>query len=279
VLENTFCHIPGVGPKTERRLWDCGVHSWQAALEPDRLPLSSRRARCVARVARESIARLQAGDSLFFYERMPSGEHWRLFPEFRHSVAYIDIETTGMGWPGDYITAISLYDGGSLRWYVHGENLDEFPEDIEGYRLLVTYNGKAFDLPFLRRYFRISMDQAHIDLRYLLASLGYRGGLKGCERQLGLDRGALDGVDGYFAVLLWHDYAENGNERALDTLLAYNMRDVVHLETLMVAAYNMKLRATPFARKRSLSVPAVPDIPFKADPDTIARIRRENAWL
>ena len=46
-----------------------------------------------------------------------------------------------------------------------------------------------------------------------MSSLGYRGGLKGCEKCLGLDRAELDGVDGYFAVLLWNEYRKSGNTK------------------------------------------------------------------
>jgi uncharacterized protein YprB with RNaseH-like and TPR domain len=51
------------------------------------------------------------------------------------------------------------------------------------------YNGKTFDVPFIEKYFGIRMNHAHIDLRYVLKSLGYAGGLKRCEKALGLDRG------------------------------------------------------------------------------------------
>jgi uncharacterized protein YprB with RNaseH-like and TPR domain len=50
-------------------------------------------------------------------------------------------------------------------------------------------------------------------------SLGFKGGLKGCERQLGLDRGDLKDIDGFFAVLLWGEYQRTGDQKALDTLL------------------------------------------------------------
>jgi len=45
------------------------------------------------------------------------------------------------------------------------------------------------------------MRQVHIDLRYIMNYLGYKGGLKKCELQLGIDRGLLKEVDGYCAVL------------------------------------------------------------------------------
>jgi hypothetical protein len=61
----------------------------------------------------------------------------------------------------------------------------------------------------------------------------------------------------------------------LETLLAYNIEDTVNLETLMVRAYNTKLRGTPFFRTHQLPEPTRPDIPFEADRQTIDRIRRQ----
>ena len=105
--------------------------------------------------------------------------------------------------------------------------------------------------------------------------LGYLGGLKGCERQLGLHRGELDGVDGYFAVLLWDEFKRTNSRNALETLLAYNIMDTVNLESLMVIAYNLNLQKTPFSQSHYLTVPEAPDIPFRADPRIIDKIKRE----
>ena len=279
MLKNTFCHIPGIGPKTERDLWSAGLLEWPGAGDSCPVPLSPRRAELVLSHSAESAERLASADCVYFYDRLASAEHWRMFAEFRESTAYVDIETTGLGAPGDYITTIVLYDGREIRHYVHGRNLEDFPDDVARYRLLVTYNGKTFDVPFIRNYFRVQIDQAHIDLRYVLASLGYRGGLKASERRLGLDREDLADVDGFFAVLLWHDYHANGNARALETLLAYNTLDVVNLATLMPMAYNMKLAGTPFTDTHALAVPKPPPLPFRADRDTIARIKRRHGWV
>ena len=38
-----------------------------------------------------------------------------------------------------------------------------------------------------------------------------RGGQKGCEKLLGIDRKELKEIDGFFAVLLWRDYKRNNN--------------------------------------------------------------------
>ncbi|MHB9107726.1 MAG: ribonuclease H-like domain-containing protein [Armatimonadota bacterium] len=277
MLEQTFCHIPGIGPKTEEDLWAAGVSGWQEAEQPG---LPARRAELIARHVGESRERLQARDAAFFAERLPANQHWRLFPHFRDRLAYLDIETTGLGAPGDHITTIALYDGRTIRHYVHGDNLPQFKQDIRAYDLLVTFNGKTFDVPFIEASFGMRLATPHIDLRYVLAGLGYRGGLKPIERALGFDRGELADVDGYFAVLLWHDYARKHNRAALETLLAYNMVDTVNLEALMILAYNLKIARTPFAQSLRLPTPAAPPIPFAADGPTVARLQRQyaRAW-
>ena len=279
MIRNTFCHIRGCGLSTERRLWSAGLHSWDNVSSAERLPVSGRRAERLRQEVAASVGHLAAGNPDYFYATMPAAEHWRLFREFGHSAAYFDIETTGLGAPGDHITTIALYDGHSIRHYVHGVNLDAFTADIAQYRLLVSYNGKTFDVPFVRQALGVPLDQAHIDLRYVLASLGFRGGLKQCERKLGLDRAELADVDGFFAVLLWQEYQRSRDPRALETLLAYNVTDVVNLAALMVRAYNLKLRDTPFAGSHVLPEPTLPPNPFRADVDTIARIRRAHPHM
>ena len=274
MLQNTFCHIPGFGAVTERRLWSAGLQSWDTVGRSADLPLGRAKSELLRREVESSAAHLAAGHASHFGQCLPAAEHWRLFREFGDSVAYLDIETTGLSGSVDQVTTIVVFDGTRLCHYVHGQNLEDFSPAIQRHRLLVTFNGKSFDLPFLRQALGVRLDQAHIDLRHVLASLGYRGGLKSCERQLGLDRGELADVDGFFAVLLWHDYQRRGNPCALETLLAYNTLDVLNLARLMPLAYNLKLRATPFHATHQLAPPPIPANPFHADAATIARLRR-----
>jgi uncharacterized protein YprB with RNaseH-like and TPR domain len=172
MLTATFCHIPGVGHVTERNLWKQGVTSWQQLLlAPGKITRVSRHD--VAHVIHNSIRALDT-DALFFSRRLKTADAWRLFPHFRASTAYLDIETTGLG-EGAEITTIALYDGGTVVTYVNGRNLDDFVTDIQRFKVLVTYNGISFDIPFIERFFRIELGHAHIDLRYVLARLGFRG--------------------------------------------------------------------------------------------------------
>ncbi len=62
---------------------------------------------------------------------------------------------------------------------------------------------------------------------------------------MGLDReGELQDVDGFMAVKLWQEYRQ-GNRAALDTLIRYNLEDVVGLQAIIERAYNMATAGLP----------------------------------
>ncbi|MEW6752498.1 MAG: ribonuclease H-like domain-containing protein [Candidatus Latescibacterota bacterium] len=277
MLTHTFCHVAGIGPALERRLWGAGVETWQAADLAAALPLPTSRGQALRTALQESAQELASGNARYFGDRLAARELWRLLPHFASRAAYLDIETTGLGGPGDIVTTAVLYDGRAIHSFVRGRNLDDLGPCVAQYELLVTYNGACFDLPFLRNCLGLPLTQAHIDLRYVLGSLGYRGGLKGCERQLGLGRGDLADVDGFFAVLLWREFQSSRDPRVLETLLAYNTLDVVHLERLAVLAYNRKLEATPFP-ELCLPLPPMPGNPFVAHSAVVERVKRKYCW-
>jgi hypothetical protein len=275
VLTRSFCHLPGIGAESEKRLWHRGIRTWQEAAV---VGLPGPRGAALRVAVSESLERLACGDARHFARVLPPREHWRLFGHFRPRAAFLDIETTGLGADDDAVTAIALYDGQRVRHYVQGQNLAAFERDVAPIELLVTFNGKSFDLPFLRRRMRLGLDQAHIDLMHVLRSLGYRGGLKSIERELGLERPDMADIDGFFAVVLWHEYRRSGDPRVLETLLAYNAQDVLNLEPLMVLAFNLKLRTTPFEQELRLPDPVVAANPFRAHRDVVERLRNRGGW-
>ncbi len=274
MITNTFCHIPGIGTKTERTLWNNGLLSWNHLTEETTARIPPARRSMLERYCRESTANLAARNTAYFAERLSPKETWRLYPDFENWIAYLDIETTGLGADLDCITTIAVYDGSETYTFVQGQNMDEFADCINRYKVIVTFNGKTFDLPFIRRHMGIPMNHAHIDLRYVLCSLGFKGGLKKCEKLLGIDRKELTDVDGYFAVLLWQEYLKTGRKETLETLLAYNVADVVNLAAILPITYNMKIKDTPFEKTHERPLVDLPPIPYKADLETINRIRR-----
>lgn len=273
MLTNTFCHIPGITTSREEKLWEADIFTWDDFLREKNHSLSTKKLETAKKCVEESQIQLALPNPVYFSNKLNSALHWRLFSEFQNNVAYIDIETTGLSVDrGAEITTIALYNGKEVKTFVNGDNLTSFPEEIEKYPLIISYNGKCFDIPFIKKYFNIEIGAAHIDLRYVMRRLGYSGGLKGCEKALGLDREELNGIDGYFAILLWKDYLNKKNEASLETLLAYNIADVVNLEQLMHIAYNRNIENTPFQKKRELKQPKPPKISFKADLQTVHRI-------
>ncbi|MGI5816722.1 MAG: ribonuclease H-like domain-containing protein [Armatimonadota bacterium] len=239
MLEHTFVHIPGVGAVTERALWDQGVVTWADAIDLGACPVGFSDARWgqSCRFIEDSLRSLQRHDHRHFATSLPTSEHWRAYRDFRHSTAYLDIETTGCH-RSSQVTVVGLYDGRRTRTFIAGDNLDQFPEVLDQYAMIVSFNGSSFDLPYLRRSFPdLPGGHLHLDLMHALRRLGLKGGLKAIERHLGIERDDdLAGLDGWDAVRLWREY-QRGNAASLDTLVRYNAADIENLELLAERAY------------------------------------------
>ncbi len=209
MLRETFVHIPGVGYRTEERLWRKGIRTWDdfsVASKPHRVP-----ARVLRRIGDEIVRSdeaLRRGRHRYFARNLPPRDHWRAWPEFAKAIAYLDIETTGLSIGRDAVTVVGVFDGTRRRSFIQGDNLEDLPAAMERAKLLVTFNGSRFDVPFLRKAFpRMALDQIHLDLVHPLRRLGFVGGLKAIESQVGILRSEeTTGLGGFDAVRLWHAY-------------------------------------------------------------------------
>jgi hypothetical protein len=225
MLKHTFIHIPRIGYRTETRLWRAGFTCWQDYLDRcascSVLPASQS---AILKGLETSACSLSDNNAKDFENLLPSAEIWRLYRDFRPS---------------------------SAKAFVKGVNLEDFADEIKKYSLLVSFNGKRFDLPFIRSVFGdFPSKQGHLDLLFPLRTLGYRGGLKRIEADVGVEReGALKQVDGYLAVLLWREY-KRGNKAALETLVRYNLEDVVNLQYLADFVYNSAVAKLPIPIER-----------------------------
>jgi uncharacterized protein YprB with RNaseH-like and TPR domain len=260
-------HVPGVGEKRERDLWLRGFTDWEAFRAGH--PVGAWRELILAHLDADRAARA-----------LPRREAWRLANEFPGRMLYLDIETTGLSFEGDSVTCVGVSDGTSTRAFVRGRDLASFPESLDGVELLVTYNGASFDLPVLKHAFpAVDFDRFHhIDLRFPLRRLGVTGGLKGAERQLGIGRsGAIDGVDGFMAVLLWRAH-RSGHVTALSTLIRYCLEDVVNLKPLLALAYNRLTADLPMSIA-PIQDDARPPIEAVADAELVRELRSSRAWV
>jgi uncharacterized protein YprB with RNaseH-like and TPR domain len=152
--------------------------------------------------------------------------------------AFIDIETTGLSpWESE-ITVIGFYicagmESRSVQLVGRDITRTEVLAILEGVDTIYTYNGARFDLPFIYQHLGINLAEMydHCDLMFQCWSNNLRGGLKGVEKQLGIARES-EGVDGREAIRLWNRYLYSADLEALETLLRYNLEDVVNLKTL-----------------------------------------------
>jgi uncharacterized protein YprB with RNaseH-like and TPR domain len=229
-IENSFIPAEGVGETTERRLWEAGVTTW-ADFDGD--VVGDRTAARIHDFVDTARTRLHEGDTRYFRETFPSGTHWRCYEDFRDETCFLDIETTGLNQRRDDVTVVSCHRGGETTTLVADRDLTagRLQRELDAAKLLVTFNGKRFDVPFLETAFDVSVEAPHVDLMYPCRRLGLTGGLKPIEREVGIDRDRPD-LSGEDAVRLWREY-RRGDQAALETLVSYNRDDTVNMRTLM----------------------------------------------
>jgi uncharacterized protein YprB with RNaseH-like and TPR domain len=151
---------------------------------------------------------------------------------------YLDIETTGLS--GSYsdltVVGVATACGTQQRFgQLFGDQIqaDSVLALLDGIDELYTYNGRRFDLPFIKGRLNLDLREhfVHTDLMYACWRQNLKGGLKVVETRLGIGR-QLVGMNGYMAVRLWWDYVNDNDTQALQTLLEYNREDVVNLHLL-----------------------------------------------
>jgi uncharacterized protein YprB with RNaseH-like and TPR domain len=248
VLTNTFCHVKGISVKTEKILWDHGVTSWDDFYKKKEMIacIPKTKLALIEEELPHSKKAFEKNDLQYFKKMLASKEHWRLHN--RGNIAYVDIETSGIS-RDDYITVIGIYDGMTSHLYVHGKNLEEAHDKLKEFEIIVTYNGKQFDLPIIERHFGYKYPFVHLDLRFMMNELGFKGGLKSIERQLGVVRDAdVADVNGFEAIHLWNQY-QRGCQKSLEKLLKYNEQDIIHLKTLLQYYLDRKINYSTTRQK------------------------------
>ena len=244
MIKNSFIFIPGIGEKTEQYLWRKGILTWND-LERIHLSILNRTKRKIIEDHLElAKAALDKMDSSFFAKYLPQGEYWRLFRDFRPKTLFLDIETTGLSLYYDIITVIGTFDAykNKIKIFLRDNNLGDIRNYLQDYEIVVTFNGKLFDIPFIKKEFpEIKFPPIHIDLRFLLRSLGLTGPLKDIEKKVGIGREKdVQEINGRGAAVLWSKFVK-GDDGALKKLLLYNIYDTINLEKLMQFVYITKI--------------------------------------
>lgn len=235
--------MEGVGQKTERRLWRHGIVTWDDFLDKETIPFISREKKGHADARLKMLdSGLSSKNPSQLARHIERKEHWRAFEHFRDDAVGLDIETNGYpSGHGGYVTVVGLYDGRDYKCLIRGRDLTEenLIESLSPYKYLITFYGAVFDIPFLRKCYRLlDFDILHYDICLESKRLGLKGGFKHFEKCFGINRDDdIAGMDGYDAVKLWQMYRK-GNRASLDTLIKYNREDTVNLMAIGEEIYN-----------------------------------------
>jgi hypothetical protein len=241
MLRNSFVLLDGIGRQREASLWRSGIRTWDEFLDERRIRgISEPRKAAMDSRLEEAAGRLADMDSTYFASRVPSREQWRCLGDFGGSVAFVDIETTGIS-PRSPITVVGVYDGARMHTFVRGINLGwaNLKSLLGAAKVIVTFNGASFDLPMIESQFPGTVPNVpHVDLKHSLRRLGLVGGLKNIERELDIQRDRrVEYMTGEDAVYLWRLWEKHGKKNALDLLLEYNSEDCRNLKALSTYAY------------------------------------------
>ncbi|WP_039656863.1 ribonuclease H-like domain-containing protein [Clostridium tyrobutyricum] len=175
------------------------------------------------------------------------------------NVAYFDIETTGFDKNKDNIILISFgnfidYNKFSIKQYFaenledEGEVLYSFGSDVLKYENWCSYNGIAFDEPFIcermiKENIFFEPPKKHIDLYRLIRPYYKQLGMERCnlktvEKYIGVQR--KDHIDGGISVDLYKQFLSTNDEKLEDTIMLHNYEDVLNLPKIHEFIYKIQ---------------------------------------
>jgi len=246
-----FGRLTGLLPDDAKGKIAAGSDGLPKELDIKGLPLGEWTARGVYRMERVIPYGRRYGKGTL-EDPTPSGEilrHWGAGA----SPVYLDLETTGLsGGTGTYafLVGLGICDENNFRvvqLFLAGPGWErnwlaaleaELPEDFG----LVTYNGRAFDLPLLRIRYTLARavpswsTRPHLDL-LLLARHFYRGRLDSCSlsniepKVLGVHRDTED-VPGSEIPWMYTQYLRSQDATPLHGIFYHNTLDIVSLAAL-----------------------------------------------
>ncbi len=241
MIKNSFVFLDKISRSKEKTIWSQGINNWSEFISSKSIRgISGKNKGFYDRKLAEAEKELYRMNSSFFTKILPNSEHWRLYDFFKEDAVFLDIETDGRGKYSD-LTVIGLFDGIETRTMVRGINLDmkKLKEELAKYKILVTFNGSCFDIPFIKKRYHqydVIPNIPHIDLRFCCSRIGLNNGLKQIEKELGIKRRTED-LASCDAIVLWDLYRQTGDSQYLKTLVEYNEEDVINLKKISSVVY------------------------------------------
>ena len=165
-------------------------------------------------------------------------------------VLFLDIETTGLSAQPIFLVGLMHYTGDDLHLHQflardYSEEramLANLAERMPNYEALITFNGKSFDVPFIRdrgvaNGIEVEFEGAHVDLLHE-ARRRWRGKLPNCrlqtlERYL-LKRVRSGDIPGELIPQAYHDFVHSGNAFQICDIVHHNALDLVAMSEILL---------------------------------------------
>jgi len=158
---------------------------------------------------------------------------------------YFDIETLGLSYKPVIVIGLAEYQNFQLNTYQYVvTNVNEessvlhcFKEHLEGKRAMVTYNGKNFDVPYVKERFihhgiEPFQETPNFDLLFFTRK-AWRNAMPNCKLgtvekyQLDIDR--KEDIPGALVPDFYYTYYTKGNPGPLRTIVEHNRQDIISM--------------------------------------------------
>ena len=218
------------------RYWT--IRKGLAQVEPENVGIASRYA-AVMRGARQRFDELEASPALCHVANAQ--------PE---DLLFMDIESCGLYGTSVFLIGLMYFRQGELRFeqclartYAEEEAiLRAFASRLEETGVLVTFNGRAFDMNMIRdrcAFHRLTMDDArvpHLDLLYE-SRRRWKGKLPNCRLQT-LEthlcgRRRYGDIPGWAIPDAYHRFVDTGDARQVRDILHHNLLDLLTMAQLL----------------------------------------------
>ena len=162
---------------------------------------------------------------------------------------FMDLETTGLGGTPVFLvgTMECAKEGFHFRQYFARDYSEEISivaaisERLKNTGVLVTFNGKTFDVPYLRNRaiatgVKLNHPRSHLDLLHE-ARRAYKDELPDCRLQTletsVCGRSRDDDIPGSEIPEAYHEYVRTGNANRITVILLHNLYDLLTMADLM----------------------------------------------
>lgn len=260
IADNDFKHqmnsnlklLPKIGPKKEQNLKNKGFDTIESLTNHDRYcDSASKFLRDLDEMSFCEIIDLL--DSNRYSKKCRDNIIKSISLTEKENFKFMDIETKGLSnvpiiligvaeIKGKYIHASQYF----LRDYAEEASIiDAYLSHLDEDSVHVTFNGKTFDVPFIKnrcRYNRIDadLDLAHLDLMYFAKNL-WSEKLPNCQLQtiekelFGIER--IDDVPGQYIPGYYDAYLEENNIGPVVPIIEHNAQDIISLASFLDKMY------------------------------------------